>query len=110
MRAVSASDDKTIKVWDIETGKELKTLIGHSESVSVINIIADDSIVVSVSQDKTIKYWSLETGMEMYSFYGDFGFSSCSITPDEKMIVAGDIVGNMYFLSIEGLKNKKFKY
>ena len=30
-RAVSASEDKTLKVWDVETGRELRTLEGHSD-------------------------------------------------------------------------------
>ena len=30
-RAVSASDDKTLKVWDLESGRELRTLEGHSD-------------------------------------------------------------------------------
>ena len=29
-RAVSASKDKTLKVWDLESGRELRTLEGHS--------------------------------------------------------------------------------
>ena len=33
-RAVSASEDKTLKVWDLETGRALRTLEGHSELVS----------------------------------------------------------------------------
>ena len=32
-RVVSASDDKTLKVWDIETGKCVATLKGHSDDV-----------------------------------------------------------------------------
>ena len=30
-RAVSASDDKTLKVWDLDSGRELRTLAGHYE-------------------------------------------------------------------------------
>ena len=32
-RAVSASDDKTLKVWDLESGRELRTLEGHATCV-----------------------------------------------------------------------------
>ena len=32
-RVVSGSDDKTLKVWDVETGECVATLEGHSESV-----------------------------------------------------------------------------
>ena len=33
-RAVSASEDQTLKVWDLESGRELRTLAGHSDSVT----------------------------------------------------------------------------
>ena len=32
--AVSASDDNTLKVWDLESGRELRTLAGHSDAVN----------------------------------------------------------------------------
>ena len=35
---VSGSGDKTIKIWDIESGKEIKTLNGHSEGVYSVAI------------------------------------------------------------------------
>ncbi len=67
---VSGSNDKTIKVWDIATGQEIRTLSGHTDSVNAIAISHDDQYVVSVSSDKTIKVWLLATGEEIRTLSG----------------------------------------
>ncbi|MGA8030319.1 MAG: NB-ARC domain-containing protein, partial [Bryobacteraceae bacterium] len=61
-RAVSASDDNTLKVWDLESGRELRTLEGHSRSVTGVALTADGKRAVSASSDHTLKVWDLESG------------------------------------------------
>ncbi|MDT9298615.1 MAG: WD40 repeat domain-containing protein, partial [Arthrospira platensis PCC 7345] len=61
-RAVSASWDKTLKLWDLEQGGELATLSGHSFSVTSVAIAPDGKRAVSASNDKTLKLWDLEQG------------------------------------------------
>ncbi|MGJ5629647.1 WD40 repeat domain-containing protein [Nostoc sp. CALU 1950] len=39
--AVSGSSDKTLKVWDLQTGKEISTLTGHNNSVRAVAIAPD---------------------------------------------------------------------
>jgi len=46
--AVSASHDKTLKVWDVATGRELRMLEGHGESVNGVALSADGRLAVSV--------------------------------------------------------------
>ena len=48
-RAVSASDDKTLKVWDLGSGRELRTLTGHSGAVNGVAVTADGRRAVSAS-------------------------------------------------------------
>ncbi len=60
-RVVSGSDDKTLKVWDLETGRQERTLEGHQHSVYAVAITPDGRRVVSGSADKTLKVWDLET-------------------------------------------------
>ena len=60
-RAVSASWDNTLKVWDLETGRALRTLQGHSVMVRGVAVTADGKRAVSASWDNTLKVWDLET-------------------------------------------------
>ncbi|KAJ8302090.1 hypothetical protein KUTeg_021077 [Tegillarca granosa] len=54
-RLVSAADDKTIKVWNLETGQRLVTLRNHTDGVTCLQF--NDFIIVSGSYDKTVKLW-----------------------------------------------------
>ena len=59
---VSGSDDKTIKVWDAQSGNCRQTLLGHTESVNDVALSADGHMIVSGSYDKTIKVWDAQSG------------------------------------------------
>ena len=59
---VSGSYDKTIKIWNLESGQEIKTLKGHSESVNSVAISSDNKYIVSGSADNSIKIWNIESG------------------------------------------------
>lgn len=50
-RAVSASSDWTLKVWDLEAGREIFTLTGHSFIVSEVVITSDGKRAVSYGID-----------------------------------------------------------
>ncbi len=65
---VSASSDKTIKIWNTVTGKLEKTLTGHDWKVLTIAISANGKYIVSGSNDGSTKIWDVETGKEIKSF------------------------------------------
>ena len=87
---VSGSDDKTIKIWSVETGECLKTLQGHSESV--MGVALQDGVIVSGSGDKTIKIWSVETGECLCTFNND-DHAINGVAIENNHIVAGDSKG-----------------
>nr|NCR81091.1 WD40 repeat domain-containing protein [Microcystis aeruginosa K13-10] len=58
---VSGSWDKTIKLWNVETGQEIRTLKGHDSAVYSVNFSPDGKTLVSGSWDNTIKLWNLGT-------------------------------------------------
>ncbi len=69
-RAISASGDRTIKVWDLETGAELLTLSGHIGPVFSVAVYGDGRRAISASYDQTLKVWDLETGAELRTLSG----------------------------------------
>jgi len=60
----SGSYDKTVKLWDAATGKELATLKGHSGPVQSVAFSPDGKTLATASDDKTIKLWDLATGKQ----------------------------------------------
>jgi len=59
---ISGSDDKTVKLWDIQTGGVVKTFSGHSRGVLSVSISADYTRIASGSSDDTIYLWDIQTG------------------------------------------------
>jgi len=87
---VSGSSDKTLKVWDLETGKCRANLKGHSDAVLGVAVTADGKTVVSGSQDRTLKVWDLETGQCRATFEGHSGSTlSAAVTPDGRTVISG---------------------
>lgn len=74
---LSGSEDKTIKWWDLDTGKELKTFKGHSDYVKCIAFSPDGQTMLSGSVDKTIKWWHLESGADLKTLEGHEAYVNC---------------------------------
>ena len=88
-RAVSASADRTLKVWELETGRELHTLAGHTHLVRAVAVTPDGRRAVSASEDQTLKVWELETGHELHTLAGHTGeITAVAVTPDGRRAVS----------------------
>jgi hypothetical protein len=98
-RAVSGSSDGTLKVWELETGQELRTLTDQSGGVDGVAVAPDGKHAASASGD-TLKVWDLETGEPVATFTCD-AKASCYVFAGTKTIVAGDGSGRVYFLALE---------
>ncbi|MFB2767930.1 AAA-like domain-containing protein [Pelatocladus sp. BLCC-F211] len=84
---VSASDDHTVKLWNLQ-GKELATLKGHSDSVYSVAFSPDGKILASASNDATVKLWNLQ-GKELATLKGHSDrVYSVAFSPDGKTLAS----------------------
>ena len=64
-RVVTASYDKTARIWDAESGKEIAVLKGHNIIVHTAAFSADGKWVVTASHDKTARIWDVTWATHM---------------------------------------------
>src|SRR6266496_6482779 len=57
----SGSEDKTIRLWDMQPGEALQTLTGHSDVVTSIEWSRDGRLLASKSWDNTVRIWRVDT-------------------------------------------------
>ncbi|KAL4064317.1 WD40-repeat-containing domain protein [Scleroderma citrinum] len=85
---ISGSLDNTIKVWDIDSGKTVRTLFGHIEGVWAV--AGDKLRLVSGSHDRTIKVWNLEEGKCTTTLFGHRGAVTCIALGEDKIVSGSD--------------------
>jgi WD40 repeat protein len=99
-RAVMASSDRTLRLWDLESGQSLHALQGHTHWVGAVAVTADGRRAVSGSGDRTLRLWDLQSGAEIAAFTGEADMRACAVVPDGRIITAGDASGRVYFLRL----------
>lgn len=61
-RKMATSSFEDIKIWDLNTGVCLKTLLGHTDVINHISFSSDSQRLVSCSRDKSIRVWDCDEG------------------------------------------------
>ncbi len=56
----TASHDKTVRLWNFETGQLIKILSGHKKAVNCVKFAPDSQTLLTTSADQTAKIWDLE--------------------------------------------------
>ena len=56
-KVISGSDDGTVRLWDVKTGKQVMCLEGHTGGVRAVAYSPDGKRVVSGSDDTTVRIW-----------------------------------------------------
>src|SRR5262249_37631910 len=69
-RIVTSGKDGTVRLWDVETGKEIRQFTGHEGPVRCLALSPDGKRLLTGGQDKTLRLWDVETGKQIRQLEG----------------------------------------
>ncbi len=97
---ISGSYDRTIKIFDLEKGCELRTLVGHNNYLIGCFLSPGDKLI-SCDLDGIIKIWDIESGKELHHIATDnLGIVKCVLVHDGKLII-GTRYGEIRIYNLE---------
>jgi hypothetical protein len=100
-RAITGSFDKTIRVWDAASGKEIRAFKGVNDQVRCLTVSPDEKLVAAghfadVNGPSTIRIWDLEKGVEMLAMPGHtLEVTSVSFSKDGKTLLSSSFDGTL---------------
>jgi hypothetical protein len=88
----SAGEDKTVKLWEVGSGKLLRTLKGHSDYVNSVVFDPSGRVLASASRDEKVKLWEAGSGKLLRAFEAHQGdLNTVAFDPSGRVLAsAGD--------------------
>lgn len=93
-KQIVTGGDRTVRVWDMEYGQEIHTLVGHTGFVRSVFVTPDGKHILSGSDDHTIRIWNIIDGQKIRTLHGHTeAVNVVMTTPDGQFILSGS--GNL---------------
>jgi WD40 repeat protein/serine/threonine protein kinase len=100
--ALTGSDDHLLKLWDIQSGTELRSFTGHGGAVLCVALSRDGRKALSGSEDKTLRLWDVQTGESIRVFPTQSGAVSCvAFSLDQATAISGGEDGQLKLWNLE---------
>lgn len=86
----SGSADNTIRLWDVNSGRELRALLGHKNWIKSLALSRNGEVLASGSNDHTVKLWNVSSGRELLTLSGHTNsVEALAFSPDDHWLASG---------------------
>jgi len=104
----TASDDKTIRIWSLASGKRVATLRGHEEAVLCVEFSQNGQELLSGSKDTQIKLWNIAEEKEIRTYKSHKNqVNTIKFSPLNDYFISGDSKGEIHVWKIGKSKSIK---
>lgn len=98
---ITAGNDDLIKIWDVNSGELIRTLVGHTGHIGSIALSLDESQIISGSyEDNTIRVWDFNSGALLNTYERGSGIASLAVD-NENRIIAATYDGSISVMTID---------
>jgi WD40 repeat protein len=92
----TASEDRTVRLWDLETRTTRLTLVGHDDEINCVSFSPDGRVLATASDDRQVKLWDAATGRITFTLTGHREkVVAVVFTPDQERVVSCDRKGTV---------------
>jgi serine/threonine protein kinase len=95
-QVLSSHHERSIYLWDVETGRKLKTFVGRGENDTVA-FSADGRLGLSGGWGSTVRVWDLQTGKRTHELQGDSIVTAITAAPSGTAVLSGTFAGNLFW-------------
>ncbi len=81
--ALSGSADNHLRLWEVATGREVRSFTGHADKVIAAAFSPDGKHILSAAQDYSLKTWDVVSGRPLHTVTGDF-HEAAAFSPDRQ--------------------------
>jgi len=108
---LSGGKDKKLWLWNLKSGRLVRTFVGHSDIISSVAFSSDSRYAISGSRDRTVRIWNVSNGRLLDTYRGHNGFvSSVNFSSDGSYVLSGSYDKTLqYWDRLDGRLIRRFK-